>query len=150
MIWCISFFFSNFFVQYISLLFIGMLVVISVRGFLTNLMKVFLLLSIANFFPLDVAWISYISSVLDNITICFHPLLLGVGQLSCWGKNWQFHWKEANLMYSSNIWLCTINTDGKLEGWFFAYNLGWSTKGSICYGRINNLTSWGVCKSVKV
>ncbi|RZB73749.1 hypothetical protein D0Y65_033067 [Glycine soja] len=69
--------------QYISLLFIGMLVVISVRGFLTNLMKVFLLLSIANFFPLDVAWISYISSVLDNITICFHPLLLGVGQLSC-------------------------------------------------------------------
>lgn len=100
MIWCISFFFSNFFVQYISLLFIGMLVVISVRGFLTNLMKVFLLLSIANFFPLDVAWISYISSVLDNITICFHPLLLGVGQLSCWGKNLQFHWKEANIMCS--------------------------------------------------
>lgn len=38
------------FLQYISLLFIGMLVVISVRGFLTNLMKVFLLLSIATFF----------------------------------------------------------------------------------------------------
>ena len=53
-------FIPHFFVQYISLLFIGMLVVISVRGFLTNLMKVFLLLSIANFFPLGVTWISYI------------------------------------------------------------------------------------------
>lgn len=30
-------------VQYISLLFIGILIVISVRGFLTNLMKVILL-----------------------------------------------------------------------------------------------------------
>lgn len=51
------------FLQYISLLFIGMLVVISVRGFLTNLMKVFLLLSIATFFLytyfflFDISWI---------------------------------------------------------------------------------------------
>ncbi|KOM51186.1 hypothetical protein LR48_Vigan08g201300 [Vigna angularis] len=48
--------------QYISLLFIGMLVVISVRGFLTNLMK----------------------SVVDKIAFCFHPLLLG--QLNHRGK----------------------------------------------------------------
>ncbi|TKY67897.1 GPCR-type G protein 2 [Spatholobus suberectus] len=73
--------------QYISLLFIGMLVVISVRGFLTNLMKVFLLLSIANFFHLMLLGLvilvlnNLLRSVLDNITIGFHPLLLGVGQL---------------------------------------------------------------------
>lgn len=37
-------FFCSLFWQYISLLFIGMLIVISVRGFLTNLMKVTLLM----------------------------------------------------------------------------------------------------------
>ena len=36
-------------VQYISLLFIGILIVISVRGFLTNLMKVIMLSDIFSF-----------------------------------------------------------------------------------------------------
>lgn len=48
--WC--FWFCLLFVQYISLLFIGMLIVMSVRGFLTNLMKV----NIFFFYLLGIIW----------------------------------------------------------------------------------------------
>ena len=62
-----------FLVQYISLLFIGMLIVISVRGFLTNLMKVSIVAYLSSVnslsgFSLTVLFASYVMWL--NVSFC--------------------------------------------------------------------------------
>lgn len=106
------------FQQYISLLFIGMLIVISVRGFLTNLMKVILsfFLVILIMLYVNKPWSCsahrlYISKSLPNV-IC------GViSQPECWMTIIYFYkpmyfWNFGKWMYQHQVILVTI-----VQGW---------------------------------